>query len=343
MNKRDLMAAIYVAAFFLFCKFIYAQNLLLLNSGRDYCYVFSMTEKRVITRYKVCPKKASITDIVKAKQGFLVVPHRIDMNIDAVSLWVYNQDFSRIIKKIPVAQSPYKAFLLGKDRALINHTFFSFKKRKFVGEIVNLSNLEVEKNLYFDGIPAGVVKIFGKYYAVIEDVRGVLGGILLVSLEDETQFLINNPNLSSNIVQCNGELYCAVNGYGAKGYANSLFKIVLSPVSNYAVSIEKVISFKKHTFPFILGSYGDYLIIGFTNHSVKGNFNTLCVFNTKTGGKRFLSVCSGPECFAVYKNTVFIGGISRECLTVITFPKIKVENIKISDTIPGFSSIRVVD
>ncbi len=343
MNKRSLLAAIYVAAFFLFCQFVYAQNLLLLNSGRDYCYVFSITEKRVIARYRVCPKEASITDIVKVKKGFIVVPHRIDINKDAISLWVYNTDFSKIIKKIPVAQSPYKAFCIDKDRVFVNHTFFSFKKGKFVGEIVNLSNLEVEKNLYFDGIPAGVVKIFGKYYAVIEDVRGIIGGIRLVNLEDGTRIFVKNPYLSSNIVQCNGELYCAVNGYGAKGYANSLFKIVLSPVSNYAVSIEKIISFKKHPFPFILGSYGDYLIIGFTNHSVKGNFNTLCVYNTKTGEKIFLSVCSGPECFAVYKNNVFIGGVSRECLTVITFPRIRVENIKISDTIPGFSSIRVMD
>ena len=343
MNKRNLLAAFLFAAFFLLSQLGYSQNLLLLNSGRDYCYIFSIAKKRAVAKCKVCPPKASVTDIVKVKQGFLVVPHRIDMNMDAVSLWVYNKDFSRIIKKIPVGQSPYKAFLFGESKVLINHTFFSFKKQKFVGEIVDLATLKVENTLFFEGIPTGVVNLFGSDFAVIEDVRGVIKGIRLVNLKDGAKILIDDPNLSSNIVECGGELYCAVNGYGAKGYANSLFRITLSPISDKAVSVEKIFSFKNHSFPFILGSYKNYLIIGFTNHSVKGNFNSLCVYNTKTGEKRFFRVCFGPESFAVYKNKVFIAGLSTECLSIIIFPDMRMEKIKISDTVPGFSSIRVMD
>ncbi len=343
ITKKIFRAAFLFAAFFLFFQIVYAQTLLLLNSGRDYCYIYSFPEKKVLAKCKVCPKNASVTDIVKIKNGFVVVPHRIDMNIDAVSLWVFNRDFSKIVKKIPVAQSPYMAFYLDKSMVLVNHTFFSFKKRKFVGEIIDLSNLKVKTTLFFDGIPTGVINLFGYYYAVIEDVRGIIGGIRLVNLKNGTKILIDNPNLSSNIVSCNGELYCAVNGYGAKGYANSLFKITISPVSDRPVSIKKLVSFKKHAFPYILGSYKNYLIIGFTNHSIKGNFNFLCVYNTKTGAKKFLKVCFGPETFAYYKNKVFIAGLSKECLTVISFPQLKVKNIGISDTVPGFSSIRVID
>ncbi len=341
--KRVFKAALFCAAFFLFFQVIYAQNLLFLNSGRDYCYIYSFSKRKILAKYKVCPQRASVTDILNLKEGFLAVPHRLDMNIDAINLWVYNRDCSKIIKKIPVAQSPYKALLFGENKALINHTFFSFKKQKFVGEIVDLSTLKVENTLFFEGIPTGVVNLFGSDFAVIEDVRGVIKGIRLVNLKDGAKILIDDPNLSSNIIECNGELYCAVNGYGANGYANSLFKITLSPISDKAVSVEKIFSFKNHSFPFVLGSYKNYLIIGFTNHSIKGNFNSLCVYNTVTGMKKFFKVCFGPESFACYKNRVFIAGLSTECLTIITFPDMRVEKIKISDTVPGFSSIRVVD
>ncbi len=341
--KRFSLAAFLFAAFFLLSQFGYTQNLLLLNSGRDYCYIYSLSRKQILAKYKVCPKNASVTDILNFQKGYCAVPHRINLNIDAVNLWIFNKNFSKIVKKIPVAQSPYKAFCLDKNRVLVNHTFFSFEKRKFVGEIVNLSTLKVEKTLFFDGIPAGVVNVFGKDYAIIEDVRGVIKGVRLVDLKDGTGILIDDPNLSSNIVECNGELYCAVNGYGVDGYANSLFKITLSPLMDKPVSIKRLLTFKAHSYPFILGSYKTYLIIGFTNHSVKKNFNSLCVYNTKTGKKRFFKVCFGPESFACYKNKVFVAGLSQECLTVITFPDMKMQNIKISDTVPGFSSIRVID
>ncbi len=335
-------AAIIFAALFLSLNLLFSQNLLLLNTGRDYCYIFSVKEKKVLKRYKVCEKKASVTDIVPLKQGFLVIPHRIDLNIDAEELYVYNKDFSKILKKIPVAKSPYKAFFLGKDRVLVNHTFFSFERLKFVGEIVNLNSLKVEKTLYFDGIPANVVELFNKHFAVIEDVRGVLKGVRLVCLEDGERIDIAEPGLSSNIVQCNGVLYCAVNGFGQRGFANSLFAVYPIPMVTVYSSVEKIAEFKKFEFPFILGSFNSFLIIGFTNHSVKGNYNTVCLFNTETKKRFFVKSCFGPESMVKLKNTVFVAGMSSECLTIVYPFKEKAETIKISDTIPGFSSIRVV-
>ncbi len=341
-KKNIFAAAILFAAVFLFSNLANSQTLLLLNSGRDYCYIYSVNQKKILAKYKVCEKKASCTDIVPLKKGFLVIPHRLNINVDATELYVYNSDFSKIIKKIPVEKSPYKAFVFGENKALINHTFFSFERMKFVAEIVNLNTLKIEKIMYFDGIPAGIIKLFGDYYAVIEDVRGVVKGTKLVNLKTEEFFLVNNPYLSSNVVALNDILYCAVNDYGEKDYANALFEIVPSMLSKVYSSVKKVYQFKNPKFPYILGLAGNFIVIGFTNHSIKSNFNKICLFDTKNKETFFLQSCFGPECMAVSKDKIFVAGLSSECITEISVSEKKSKIIKISDTIPGFSSIRII-
>jgi len=343
MQKKNVFAAaIFFAAVFLFSTLANSQTLLLLNSGRDYCYIYSVNQNKILKKYKVCEKKASCTDIVPLKKGFLVVPHRLDVNVDATELFVYNSDFSKIVKKIAVGKSPYKAFLFGKSKALVNHTFFSFKKGKFVAEIIDLNSLKVEKTLYFEGIPSGIVKLFNNYYAVIEDVRGIIKGIKLVNLKTGESFVIDNPRLSSNVVALNDVLYCAVNGYGEKGYANSLFEIIPSFYSSVFSAVEKIFGFKDNKFPFILGTAERFLIIGFTNHSVKNNFNKVCLFDVKSKKPMFFDSCFGSECMAVGKDKIFVAGMSSECITEISLSDKKGKVIKISDTIPGFSSIRIL-
>ncbi|WP_201327617.1 hypothetical protein [Thermotomaculum hydrothermale] len=338
------MAAVFAAVFFLSSQFfLIAKDLLLLNSGRDYIYIVSLKDYSVKAKISVCKKEASCTDIIPLESGYIEVLHRIDFNQDARKLYVYDKSFKNLLKTIKVDKSPYIAFPLKDGKFLINHTFFSFNSSSFSAEIIDGNSLKVVKVLNLDGIPSNVIRYRGIDYAVIEDVRGVINGVKLKDIFENRDLILNNPFISSNIDAVNDVLYCAVNDYGYPDYKNSLLKLNVVPLAlKNNVEIEVLKKFKT-PFPYILGHANNWLVIGFTNHSLKNNFNKLTLFNVKNGKTKNFKICFGPESMVFYENKIYIACISEESFAVVDLKTLKLRIVKLSDTVPGFSRVKIVN
>ncbi|GEM_PF-1945058 len=343
MKKVFSRAAVLSAVFFLLNYPALSKDVLLLNTGRDRVYVFSPETLKVKAEYGVCEKQASCTDIVPLGDKNLVVLHRIDFNVDAMKVFVYDRCFKKLIRTIKVDKSPYLALRVDRSHVLINHTFLSYETGLFTAELLNKTSLKVERIFHLKGIPVRVIDYNNEKYAVLEDVRGVVGGVELKSLSGKDDIVLKSAIISSNVVSVDNELYCAVNGYGVKGYRNVLLKLTYMPLmidNNVEV---KVLKRFKTPFPFILATYKGMLIIGFTNHSIKGNFNKLEIYQTGNGKAMDFNICYGPESAIVTGDLLIVGCVSDEKVAVINLKDFKLRIVRISDAVPGFTLVRMAD
>ncbi len=336
MGLRERVFCFFIFIF-LFMSLLFGRDILLLNSARDYFYLFSTSELKVKGKFSTCSRKASCTDIISNGKKYFLVLHRLGQHQDSNEIRVYNSEMSKLLKILYVEKSPYRAFRVYGSRFLINHTFFDFISKSFNAEILDINASKIVKNIPLDGIPVGVINFKGKKSILLEDVRGTIGGIEVSDFSGNKRYVFKNKFISSNISEINGKYFCAVNHYGKK-YKNSLLR--LYPFKNYC----KVKVLKKFDIPdpAILGKYGNYLFIGFSNHSILNNYNRFGIYDIKSGDFFEYKTCFGPESVLVIDGKVFIGCVAEEKIAVIDLKTLNIKIIKISDLKPGFSVIRKV-
>ncbi len=326
--------------FYLFSGFFFSEkNLILLNSGRDYIYLFSPQKETVIKKLEICDKEASCTDIISFMNNFFVILHRISYNTDGRDIYVLDKVSGNLLRKIPIAKSPYHFLKIDKFRYLISHTLLEYDVEGFISEIFNIKKESIEKKFVFRGIPVGVISFLNGKFAVIEDVRGTIGGVELVELFGKRKFLLKNRFISSNIFSCNGKLFCAVNHFGPPKSRNSLLQILFDKGGGHT----KVKILKKFEIsdPIILGTAKNYLFIGFNNHSFTNNYNRFGIYDVKTGSFTQFSICYGPESIVYCDGKLYIACIQRESIAIINLKNYDVKVIDVSDCEVGFSRIRM--
>ncbi len=332
--KRKILLSLTI---FLFISLLFGRDIILLNSSRDYFYIFSTDTLKVKKKFPACSKYASCTDVISDGKNFFLILHRLGKHQDSNEIRVYNQKMSKLIKIIYVSKSPYRAFMISDDKFLINHTFFDFISKSFLAEILDVKKMGIERKIHLDGIPVGIVKFKNKKSILVEDVRGVIGGVEITNFYGKRKYLFKNKNISSNIVSLGGKYFCAVNHYGGE-FKNSLLRIY--PLRD-STKIKVLKRFDVPD-PIILGSKGSYLFIGFSNHSYKNNYDRFGIYDIKNGEFYEYKVCFGPESLIVLGDKIFIGCVCEEKLAVINLKTFNIKIVEVSDTTPGFSLVRKV-